>query len=215
MTNIAKLDNIEPLVADWYDRRAVAICSGMPLASPAVIDPQEFYVASAADRISKQPDVKDRPKHGGKTLALILGATALVAAAAGGGVWFFLSKSGGDHANNSTRSGDVPAPAQYFAMDPAFVVNLNGPVDGPRYLQVEIQLVSRNPDDAKLISDNAPAIRAHLLMLLAGVKSTDIADVAGRQKLQQNALAEARKVMTTETGRPCVQDLLFTSFVTQ
>ncbi|WP_254845891.1 flagellar basal body-associated FliL family protein [Xanthomonas axonopodis] len=39
--------------------------------------------------------------------------------------------------------------------------------------------------------------------------------MAGKQKLQKSALAEAQKVMTSETGKKCVEELLFTSFVTQ
>lgn len=170
---------------------------------------------TAADKINRKTDTKDERKLGAGKIALIVGAIVLVALAAGGGVWYFLSKNGGEHANTPPLTSQIPAPAQYFAMDPPFVVNLNGPADGPRYLQVEIQLVSRNPEEAKLITDNAPAIRAHLLMLLSGVQSSEITNLADRQKLQQATLAEARKVMTAETGKPCVQDLLFTSFVTQ
>lgn len=109
----------------------------------------------------------------------------------------------------------MPKPAQYFPMDPAIVVNLADPGDGPQYLQVEVQLVTRDPEELKLITENAPAIRAHLLMLLSQVKATDVADLAGKQKLQKSALAEAQKVMTSETGKKCVEELLFTSFVTQ
>lgn len=172
-------------------------------------------MAAAADKNSKKTDDKDKPKGRGKTLVLIIAAVVVAAAAAGGGAWFFLRKGDTAHAKTPPKTAAVPAPAQYFAMDPPFVVNLNGPIDGPRYLQVEIQLVSRNPEEAKLITENAPAIRARLLMLLSGVQAGEIADVAGRQKLQKSALAEAQKVMSAETGKKCIEDLLFTSFVTQ
>lgn len=172
-------------------------------------------MALAADK-NKKTDAKDKPKGGGKTLVLIIGAAIIAAAAAGGGAWFYTNKANQEEqAKVAPRTVTLPAPAQYFAMDPPFVVNLNGPIDGPRYLQVEIQLMTRNPVDLKSITENAPAVRAHLLMLLSGVQSTEIADIAGRQKLQKIALAEAQRVMTAETGKKCVEDLLFTSFVTQ
>ena len=60
----------------------------------------------------------------------------LAAAAAGGGVWFFTQSS--TKTAQAPKKSATPAPAQYFALDPAFVVNLNGPVDGPRYLQLEV-----------------------------------------------------------------------------
>ena len=72
--------------------------------------------------------------------------------------------------------------------------------------------------DAVALSDlerHAPAIRARLLMLLAQQDAQGIADRAGKEKLQAQALAEVRKLMRAETGKPGVEDLLFTSFVTQ
>lgn len=165
---------------------------------------------------NKKGEAKEKKAGGAKQMILIGTIVLVLAAAAGGGVWFFTSrKAGGEHAKEAPKTVEVPKPAQYFAMDPPFVVNLNGPTDGPRYLQVEIQLMTRDPEELKSITENAPAIRAHLLMLLSTVQVADIADLAGRQKLQARALADAQKVMTAETGKKCVEDLLFTSFVTQ
>ena len=120
-----------------------------------------------------------------------------------------------EHAAAEAAKPKLPAPAQYLALEPPFVVNLNGATGGPQYLQVEIQLMTR---DAVALSDlerHAPAIRARLLMLLAQQDAQGIADRAGKEKLQAQALAEVRKLMRAETGKPGVEDLLFTSFVTQ
>jgi len=88
-------------------------------------------------------------------------------------------------------------------------------VDGPRYLQVEVQLMTRDPAALEAIKTHAPAIRASLLMLFSQVEAAQIADVAGKQKLQADALAAVRKVLRAETGKDGADDLLFTSFVTQ
>ena len=103
----------------------------------------------------------------------------------------------------------------WAALDPAFVVNLNGPVDGPRYLQVEVQLMTREPESLVALQTHAPAIRARLLMLFSQVEPAQIADRAGKEKLQASALAEVQKRMKAETGKKTADDLLFTSFVTQ
>ncbi len=73
------------------------------------------------------------------------------------------------------------------------MVNLNGPVDGPRYLQLEVQLMTRDPSALEAIKTHAPAIRARLLMLFSQVSPDQIADVAGKQKLQAASLAEVQK----------------------
>lgn len=171
----------------------------------------------AADNSKTSADAQATPAGGKakKKLLIIAAAAVLVLGAAGAGAWFLLNKPSA--ASGGARAGQraLPKPAQYFAMDPAFVVNLDGADDGPRYLQLEVQLVTRDPEQLKQVQDNAPAIRARLLMLFSQVQAADIAQVAGRRKLQASALAEAQKLMTAETGRTCIDDLLFTSFVTQ
>lgn len=171
---------------------------------------------SAPDKSKKSDDAKDAPK-GGKSKKLLIIVIAAVVLLGGGGAaaWFFLKKPAAEGHAKAEEKHELPKPASYFAMDPAFVVNLNGGEDGPRYLQIEVQLMTRDPEELKHIEENAPAIRAHLLMLFSQVKATDIADIAGRQKLQAAALADAQKVMTGETGKKCIEELLFTSFVTQ
>ncbi|HEY0333220.1 MAG TPA: flagellar basal body-associated FliL family protein [Stenotrophomonas sp.] len=171
-------------------------------------------MAVAADK-NKKADAKD--KKSGKPVVMIAAIAVAAAAAAGGGAWFFANKDKSeDHAaKNTPRTSAVPAQALYFAMEPPFVVNLSGSIDGPRYLQVEVQLMTRDPVALKNIESNAPAIRARLLMLFSQVQPTEIADRAGKEKLQATSLAEVQKLLTAETGIKCAEDLLFTSFVTQ
>ncbi len=59
------------------------------------------------------------------------------------------------------------------------MVNLNGADSGPQYLQVEIQLMTRDPLDLANLERHAPAIRARLLMLLAQQDAQGIADRPG------------------------------------
>ena len=74
------------------------------------------------------------------------------------------------------------------------MVNLNGADGGPQYLQVEIQLMTRDPVALSDLERHAPAIRARLLMLLAQQDAQGIADRAGKERLQAQALAEVRKL---------------------
>ena len=156
-------------------------------------------MATAADKNSRSPAQKSAAPaaKGGSKLPLIISAVAVLAAAGAGGGWYWSSSkaAAAEHAAAEAAKPKLPAPAQY--------------------LQVEIQLMTR---DAVALSDlerHAPAIRARLLMLLAQQDAQGIADRAGKEKLQAQALAEVRKLMRAETGKPGVEDLLFTSFVTQ
>ncbi|SBV36101.1 Flagellar basal body-associated protein FliL [uncultured Stenotrophomonas sp.] len=176
-------------------------------------------MAAAADKNRKTdtPKEKDSAPQPQRSMLMVALIALIAAAAAGGGVWYFTQHqaNGAPAAATAPAKAAMPAPAQYFALDPAFVVNLNGPLDGPRYLQVEVQLMTRNPQALTALQTHAPAIRAQLLMLFSQVEPAQIADRAGREKLQQSALAEVQKLMTAETGSKAADDLLFTSFVTQ
>lgn len=177
-------------------------------------------MAAAADKSRKPDTSKDKDKDTPSKPRRSLLATALVAviaaAGAGGAVWYFTQgRADAAPAKARVATAATPAPAQYFALDPAFVVNLNGRIDGPRYLQVEVQLMTRDPEALPALQTHAPAIRAKLLMLFSQVEPEQIADRAGKERLQASALAEVQKLMTAETGRKTADDLLFTSFVTQ
>lgn len=177
-------------------------------------------MAAAADKSRKPDTSKDKDKDAAAKPRRSLLATLLIAVVAAGGaggaVWYF-TQGRADAAPSKAKAAapTTPAPAQYFALDPAFVVNLNGRVDGPRYLQVEVQLMTRDPEALPALQTHAPAIRAKLLMLFSQVEPEQIADRAGKERLQAAALAEVQKLMQAETGKKTADDLLFTSFVTQ
>ncbi|WP_312709574.1 flagellar basal body-associated FliL family protein [Stenotrophomonas sp.] len=171
-------------------------------------------MAAAADKTKKTAD-KDKSAKPRSPLLITALVAVLAAGAAGAGVWFFTQSKHEPATAEAPKKGATPAPAQYFALEPAFVVNLNGPIDGPRYLQVEVQLMTRDAAALEAIKTHAPALRANLLMLFSQVSPDQIADVAGKQKLQAESLAAVQKVLKAETGSNGADDLLFTSFVTQ
>ena len=170
-------------------------------------------MAAAADKSRNSPDTKDATATPRRSLLVTALIALLAAGAAGGAVWYFTQ--GKVEAAVKSSAPAKPAPAQYFALDPAFVVNLDSTFDGPRYLQVEVQLMTRDPESVAALQTHAPAIRARLLMLFSQVQVEQIADRAGKEKLQAASLAEVRKVLLAETGKQCADELLFTSFVTQ
>lgn len=158
-------------------------------------------------------------KKAGKPWLIIALVVVVAAGAAGGGAWFFANSGDAkaEHAETKSeaKTGNVPAPAQYFALEPPFVVNLIGSAGGARYLQVEVQLMTRDPEAMKNIQLHAPAIRAKLLMLFAQQDAEGLITRAGKEKLQGEALTEVKKLLIAETGKPAVEALLFTSFVMQ
>lgn len=149
---------------------------------------------------------------------LLIGVAVAVLAAAGGGGYFMFGKSKADAAHGAPASGGEPAAAagaaSYLALDPAFVVNLEDP-EAPRYLQADVQVMSRDAAALETVKAHLPRIRNSLLMLFGQQKPSDLATRAGKEKLLAAALAEIQKVMQAETGKPVVEAAYFTSFVMQ
>jgi len=105
-------------------------------------------------------------------------------------------------------------PLNYVPMDPPFVVNFNGDTD-VRFLQITVEVGTRNPDAVDLVKEHRPAIRNSLVMLFGNQDPATLNSREGKEKLRSETLAEIQKVMTEETGEAGVDSVFFTSFVMQ
>ncbi|HFD80874.1 MAG TPA: hypothetical protein ENK05_10880 [Gammaproteobacteria bacterium] len=106
------------------------------------------------------------------------------------------------------------APLNYVPLDPPFVVNFSADTD-IRFLQVTVEVGTRDPDAVDKIKEQRPAIRNNLVMLFSSQDPYELNTREGKEKLRAQALAEIQKVMKAETGSPGVESVFFTSFVMQ
>lgn len=171
-----------------------------------------------------------KPKKKGrllKILAIIFSITLLIGGSIGGTLYFTGAFSGSaDEQAADTKAekkkdkkkkgskNDSRAQAMYYEITPAFVVNF---IDKNqiRYLQVSVELMTREADLYTHIETHAPKIKNNIVMLLSNLTFDQISTAAGKQKLREQALAEVRAVLKQETGEPIVEELYFTSFVMQ
>ena len=138
----------------------------------------------------------------------------LVALAAGGaGAWFYLVDRTDPASETAGRAQNLPP--IYVALDPPFVVNFQAE-QLVRFLQVTVEVMTRDPQTADLIKANDPVVRNDLLLLFANQKYADIASREGKERLRQEALLAVRRVIASTGGRPeRVEAVYFTSFVMQ
>lgn len=136
----------------------------------------------------------------------------VVLGAAGGGWWFWQQKT--NAAAAAGKAVKVRPAAMYFALDPAFVVNL-ADSDPVRYLQADVQLMTRDQPTADAVQLHAPAIRNRLLLLFGQHSAAQLAQRSAKERLQELALAEVRAVLKREAAPDKVESVLFTSLVTQ
>jgi flagellar protein FliL len=152
------------------------------------------------------------PKGSKKKLIIIALAVVLVGGAAGA---YFMLKGGKDDAKTAKHEAAPKLPALYYAMEPPFVVNFpNG--GQARFLQLAVQVMTRDPKVAEQLKANDPAIRNDLL-LLYGVQTVDgLGSLEGKEKLRRDTLDAVRKIIVAEGGKAeAVENVYFTSFVMQ
>src|SRR5690348_10144998 len=158
-------------------------------------------MASAAKPAAKRDETEEGgeeqpapPKKARGPLLLILGSAVLSAALASGITWFLAPKraptahghaaaaetakeDGKDEAkagdDGEQKSGPQEA-ALYLDLTPAFVVNL-ADEEAVRFLQVEAELMARDPKVIDAAKANMPRIRNTILLLLSQQRSHDLA----------------------------------------
>ena len=166
-------------------------------------------------------EVVPAKKSGASVLVIILSAL-LAAGAAGGGVYFLTASKGKDAAASDEEAGGDKAkdkvpkgPAAYVKLDPPFVANFEAKGQN-RFLQVSVEVMTRDPVTADLIKLHDPMIRNDLLMLFGNQQYENISTREGKDKLRLEALSLVGKVIAAEGGdAKKVEQLYFTSFVMQ
>lgn len=149
-----------------------------------------------------------------KMLVIIL-CSVLAAGAAGGGVYFMSANKGGDAQASDEAESKPKQPATYLKFDPPFVVNFQNR-GTMRFLQVSVEVMTRDSATAELIRLHDPKLRNDLLMLLGSQTYETISTREGKEKLRGEALQVVHDVITAEGGKPeKVEQLYFTSFVMQ
>ena len=150
---------------------------------------------------------------GKRRIPWLIIAVATVLLIAGLGAALFLTH--GRSASAKAVAHKPAGPPLYLALDPPFVVNFQAD-QIVRFLQIAVEVMSRDPKTLQLLKDNDPVVRNDLLILLANQKYSVIATPAGKEQLRADALAAVRKDLAQAGGDPkLLEAVYFTSFVMQ
>jgi len=121
----------------------------------------------------------------------------------------------GEHGKDAKKSEGPKAAAIYVGFEPPFVVNF--PADSPvKFLQLTVQIMTREAAVEHEIKGNDPAIRDALLTLFGQQTADKLSTAEGKEALRVEALKAVRGVIKSEGGDPeKVEAIYFTSFVMQ
>jgi len=195
--------------------------------------------APVAPAVAPPAKPKAKPKSGRKGLWMVI---AIVVLGSGGGWWWWQNaQAASAHAAKKAPVAEARPQARYYALEPAFVVNLTDE-ESVRYLQADLQLMTRDETTlaafeahapairnrllllfgqqsaaqlAQRFEAHAPAIRNRLLLLFGQQSAAQLAQRSGKERLQEAALAEVRKLLKDEGAADRVEAAIFTSLVTQ
>jgi flagellar protein FliL len=154
-----------------------------------------------------------KPKKSGKLLWIAL---AVLVLAAGGGAAAWLKLKHAPKAGAKVVAAPVPVKApQYYKFDPAFVVNFGGE-GSARYLQITVEIMSRDLPVLDVIKNNEPALRDELVQLFSSQDNGTLMTTEGKDKLRAATLDAIRKVIDGVGGSgKLIEAVYFTSFVIQ
>lgn len=166
-------------------------------------------------------------------IAIIILLVVLNLAVAGGAAFYFMSKGDaaaategegvaqeGEHVDEEGASDEMGSKkkskkeAVFEALEPAFVVNFEhrGAV---RFLQVKVEVMSRDQSVIDDVNSLEPMIRDSLLMILSASNYESVSDSEGKQLLRDEVRSAINDILKGETGRTGIEEVYFTKFVMQ
>ncbi|HTJ15483.1 MAG TPA: flagellar basal body-associated FliL family protein [Steroidobacteraceae bacterium] len=197
---------------------------------------------AAAPEAAAKDGEKAAAKGGKSKLLIIIAAAVLLLGGGGAGAYFFMHKSAddevtadsdeGEHADDAKetkkekgkakgkkdkkgKAAEPKLPAIYVEFQPPFVVNFDAK-GVMRFLQVSMQVMTRDHDTSELIKLHDPKIRNNMLLLLGSQTLDTISTMEAKEELRKKALETIVKIVDDEGGEgKKVEDLFFTSFVMQ
>ena len=117
-------------------------------------------------------------------------------------------EAAGEHEEKS----GPPKSAVYFALDPPLIVNFDDS-QAVRFLQLQIEVLTRDEKEAEAVKLHQPLIRNNLLMNGRDYKTRMTRE--GKEALRTECLKEVQRILKKEMSANTVEDLYFTSVVVQ
>lgn len=141
----------------------------------------------------------NEPEGKSKKMIIIIVVAILLLNGIGVGAWMFLGGSEDDNSSAANENEKTElAPLKYLTLVPEFIVNF-GPGSKVRYLQVDLQIATREEDSLEMVGTYRPVLRNDILVVLSDVNYEDLKDRAGKEALQKRLLNTINKALVKAT----------------
>jgi flagellar protein FliL len=106
-------------------------------------------------------------------------------------------------------------PEIYQSLHPALVVNFQDSSGDSHFMQITLELMSRDQEVINAVRDHTPVIRNALILMFGATNYESAVTREGKEQMLNDALAEVQSVMNERIGEPGVEAVYFTSLVIQ
>ena len=164
-------------------------------------------------------EVENAPEQkGGMLKMIILGVVGL--ALLGGGMFAGMTLMSNDEpAEGEDVAEEAPpekGPAIYQSLHPPLVVNFRDEAGSAHFMQITMEVMSRDQGVVNALRENLPIIRNGLILLYGQSVYEEVTTREGKEKMLADGLAEIRRIMAEETGDGSgVEAVYFTALVIQ
>lgn len=164
--------------------------------------------------------VVTEPASGGMMKKLVLGGGALLLLGAGifagPAVMNMISPADeAETADGDAAAVDTDGPAIYQSLHPPLVVNFKDELGEGHFMQITLEVMSRDQDVINSVREHTPVIRNELILLFGNANYERVTTREGKEELLQDTLTVIQDVMSERIGEPGVEAVYFTSLVIQ
>jgi flagellar FliL protein len=162
----------------------------------------------------KEAPAAEAPKTGGKgkLIAIVAVVGVLLLGGGGAGAWLLLGKKNADPASAEAKV--APKKMPVFVDLDMFTVNLKDK-DDERFMQVKLVAEVRDAPAGEMLKTLMPSVRNEILLLLGSKQAGEVATREGKEKLAQEIVASANKVLEGTPAAKSVEGVNFTHLIVQ
>ncbi len=165
----------------------------------------------------EQTDEKEEVKGSKKKLIMMIVAALVVLGGAGGGAMFFMGGSDEEELAEGEVAEEV-APVKdyaYLKLEKPIVVNYKTDSGKTRFLKAEITLMTEDESGLDSIEKHLPKIQHTVSVVFGRQKFESLLTNEGKEAMRLEALTELQEGLKGKIGEAHIDDMYYTTFVTQ
>lgn len=161
----------------------------------------------------KKDDAAAAKKGGSAKLIIIAAVSSAVLVAGGGaGAWMLLGKKHESDAGEAKAA--PPKKMPVFVELDTFTVNLKDD-DDERFMQVKLVAEVKDTPSGEVLKTLMPSVRNEILLLLGSKQVKEVSTRDGKEKLAQEIVASANKILEGTPAAKSVEGVNFTHLIIQ